>query len=85
MLFSSSLWATTLLATTSAASPSPQRRQTAPIPVTGLAGQSIQPRLEIRELQQQQPDQWNVYILGLTRMQQVDQSDFLSYFELAGA
>ncbi|QDS78173.1 hypothetical protein FKW77_005300 [Venturia effusa] len=83
MLFSSSLWATALLATTSAAL-RPQRRQTAPIAVTGLAGQSIQPRLEMRELQQLQPDQWNVYILGLSRMQQVDQSDFLSYFQLAG-
>ncbi|KAE9962907.1 hypothetical protein BLS_009904 [Venturia inaequalis] len=84
MLFSSSICITALLATTSAASSAPQRRQIAPIAVTGLAGQSIQPRLEIRELEQQQPDQWNVYILALTRMQQVDQSDFLSYFQLAG-
>jgi hypothetical protein len=52
--------------------------------VTGLAGQSIQPRLELRELQQQNPDMWNIYLLGMTRMQQVDQSDFLSHFQLAG-
>ncbi|TID22241.1 Di-copper centre-containing protein [Venturia nashicola] len=84
MLFSSSLWATVLLVTTSVASTSPQRRQTAPVAVTGFAGESIQPRLEIRELQQQQPDQWNVYILALIRMQQVDQSDVLSWFSIAG-
>jgi hypothetical protein len=93
MLFSSSLrlsslWATVLLVTWSGASPvdqnTPHRRQNAaPIAVTGLAGQSIQPRLELRELQQN-PDMWNMYLLGLTRMQQVDQSDFLSHFQLAG-
>jgi tyrosinase len=93
MLFSSSLrlaslWTATLL-TGSWASPvnqnAPQRRQNAaPIAVTGLAGQSIQPRLEIRELQQN-ADMWNVYLLGLTRLQQVDQNDFLSHFQLAGS
>ena len=85
----SSIWAAALLLTGSGASPvnqnTPQRRQNAaPIAVTGLAGQTIQPRLELRELQQQQPDQWNIYLLGMTRMQQVDQSDFLSHFQLAG-
>jgi hypothetical protein len=94
MLFSSSLrlsslWTATVLITSSGASPvdqnTPQRRQNAaPIAVTGLAGQTVQPRLELRELQQQQPDAWNIYLLGMTRMQQVDQSDFLSHFQLAG-
>jgi hypothetical protein len=85
----SSLWAAVLLVTGSGASPvnqnTPHRRQNAaPIAVTGLAGQSIQRRLELRELQQQNPDMWNIYLLGMTRMQQADQSDFLSHFQLAG-
>jgi tyrosinase len=93
MLFSfslrlSGLCAATLLLTGTGASPvnqnTPHKRQNAaPIAVTGLAGQPIQPRLELRELQQN-ADMWNIYLLGMTRMQQVDQGDFLSYFQLSG-
>ncbi|KAK4997599.1 hypothetical protein LTR66_003012 [Elasticomyces elasticus] len=51
--------------------------------ITGVAGLGIQPRLEIRQLQQN-ADQWNLYLLGLQRMQQLDQSDKLSYYQIAG-
>jgi hypothetical protein len=41
------------------------------------------PRLEIRELEQDE-DQWNVFLLGLHRFQNVDQDDELSYYKIAG-
>ncbi|OCK82998.1 Di-copper centre-containing protein [Lepidopterella palustris CBS 459.81] len=41
------------------------------------------PRLEIRQLEQN-ADQWNVYLLGLNRFQQMTQSDKLSYYQIAG-
>jgi tyrosinase len=44
---------------------------------------SIPTRKEIRELQQD-ADQWNLYLLGLERFQGVDQSQLLSYYQIAG-
>ncbi|GAB7366278.1 hypothetical protein MBLNU230_g7835t1 [Neophaeotheca triangularis] len=51
--------------------------------ITGVQTFGIQPRLEIRELQNN-ADQWNLYMLGLTRMMAVDQDDKLSYYQIAG-
>ena len=85
-----SLLASSLLVTNSYASPitnirkeTLQKRQDAPFAVTGVQGSGVQPRLEIRDLQQN-ADQWNIYLLGLQRMQAVDQSDYLSWFQIAG-
>ncbi|KAF2198311.1 Di-copper centre-containing protein [Delitschia confertaspora ATCC 74209] len=44
---------------------------------------SVYPRREIRELETD-PDQWNVFLLGLRRFQRMDQSDMLSYYQIAG-
>jgi len=41
------------------------------------------PRLEIRELEKDK-DQWNVFMLGIRRFQNIDQNDKLSYFKVAG-
>jgi len=55
-----------------------------PFRVTGVRdGGPPQPRLEIRQLQQE-PDQWNLYLLALDRMQKADQSNELSYYQIAG-
>jgi len=51
--------------------------------VTGITGLGVQPRLEIRELQQNE-DQWNLYLLGLARFQAVNESEKLSYYQIAG-
>jgi len=40
-------------------------------------------RHEIRELEKNK-DQWTLYILGLSMMQFVDQSEPLSYYQIAG-
>lgn len=51
--------------------------------VKGQGGSGTHPRLEIRELERK-PDQFNVYLLGLQRFQQMDQNERLSYFRVAG-
>ena len=51
--------------------------------LTGLGDGAVHPRLEIRQLQQD-ADQWNIFLLALQRFQQTDQSDRLSYYQVAG-
>ncbi|KAF2203556.1 Di-copper centre-containing protein [Delitschia confertaspora ATCC 74209] len=41
-------------------------------------------RREIRDLQQNYPDTWNLYLLGLQSFQMVDQKDPLSFYQIAG-
>jgi tyrosinase len=41
-------------------------------------------RLEVRDLQQNYPDQWNLYLLGLQAFYQVDETSDLSYYGIAG-
>jgi hypothetical protein len=41
-------------------------------------------RREIRSLQKDFPDQWNLYLLGLKDFQEVDENDPLSYYQIAG-
>ena len=53
--------------------------QTGPSPADG----SVPLRLEIHELQKN-ADLWNLYLLGLDRLQSVDQSRLLSYYQLSG-
>ncbi|OCK73056.1 Di-copper centre-containing protein [Lepidopterella palustris CBS 459.81] len=57
-------------------------KKRATIAVTGITG-SVYPRLEIRTLANN-ADQWNLYLLGMQRFQAVDQSDPLSYYQIAG-
>ncbi|KAF1973382.1 Di-copper centre-containing protein [Bimuria novae-zelandiae CBS 107.79] len=52
--------------------------------VAGLGGTAIHPRLEIRDLERNYPDRWNIFLLGLQRFQSVSQYDKLSYFQIAG-
>jgi tyrosinase len=51
--------------------------------VRGLGIDSIHPRLEIRELGRNK-DQFNVYLLGLQRLQNIAQNDKFSYYQIAG-
>jgi hypothetical protein len=55
-------------------------------PVLGvrrLGIDAIYPRLEIRELERNK-DQFNVYMLGLQRLQNIPQEDEFSYYQIAG-
>ena len=50
----------------------------------GAVGDGIvHPRLEVRKLEQN-ADQWNVFLLGLRRFMDVNQSDPLSYYQISG-
>ncbi|KAK3674598.1 hypothetical protein LTR78_005684 [Recurvomyces mirabilis] len=51
--------------------------------VTGIQQFGIQPRLEIRQLEKN-VDQFNIYLLGLVKFQATNQSDELSYYDIAG-
>lgn len=61
------------------------RRQadSTPFPIRGVDTVGVYPRLEVRQLEQN-PDQWNLYMLGLTAMQSVNQTDELSWYQIAG-
>lgn len=52
--------------------------------VVGVQTGEIHPRLEIRMLERDHPDQWNLFLLALSHFQAMDQNDKLSYFQLAG-
>ncbi|KEQ58869.1 Di-copper centre-containing protein [Aureobasidium melanogenum CBS 110374] len=60
------------------------RQSPGKIPVTGVTGNGIQVRMELRTMQQQYPDMFNVFLLGLRSFMQMDQSDPLSYYQIAG-
>jgi hypothetical protein len=66
-----------------ARSHNPVKRQSPPLVVTGAQDGSIQPRLEIRDLQAN-ADQLNIFLLGLQDLKNVDQADLTSYFQVAG-
>jgi len=63
-------------------------RQMASFGITGVqSGRggdgSVPLRLEIRQLQQN-ADQWNLYLLALDRLQNVNQSELLSWYQISG-
>lgn len=51
--------------------------------VTGITGTSPQPRLEIRQLENN-ADQWNIYLLGMARFMRTNESEKLSYYQVSG-
>ena len=54
-----------------------------PFAITGVKDEtgSVHPRLDIRSLQKNK-DLWNLYLLGLVRMQAVPQDDKLSWYQI---
>jgi hypothetical protein len=54
------------------------------IPTTGVTGNGVQTRMELRVMQSQYPDMYNVFLLGLRSFMQMSQSDPLSYYQIAG-
>ena len=61
------------------------KRDNAYFSVLGVKGliDGTHPRLEIRELEKKE-DQWNLFLLGLWRFQNMNQKDKLSYYQIAG-
>lgn len=83
MKFSTALTGVLAAAVSVDAAPHLQKRA-GTIVVTGVPNNGIQPRLELRQMQQQQPDMFNLYLLGLRHLMQVSQSDYLSWYQIAG-
>ena len=59
-------------------------RQTSFTPVTGVQTGGVQPRLEVRIMHSNYPNQWNLFLLAMQRLQNQAQTDPLSYYGLAG-
>lgn len=61
------------------------KRDSAHFSVLGVKGlvDGTHPRLEIRDLEKKE-DQWNLFLLGLWRFQNMNQKDKLSYYQIAG-
>ncbi|KAJ0302498.1 hypothetical protein COL516b_007033 [Colletotrichum fioriniae] len=49
----------------------------------GFEGGEPSMRLELRDMVENHPDQWNLFLLGLERFQKVDEKEPLSYFQIA--
>ena len=60
-----------------------QRRQDQTVATTGITTFGVQPRLEIRQLEEN-PDQWNLFLLGMRKFQQTNQTNMTSYYSIAG-
>ncbi|SLM36604.1 Uncharacterised domain, di-copper centre [Lasallia pustulata] len=54
------------------------------IPVASGPGGPVPIRREIRDLEENFPDQWNLYLLGLDAFMHVDENEPLSYYQVAG-
>ncbi|KAF2194899.1 Di-copper centre-containing protein [Zopfia rhizophila CBS 207.26] len=54
------------------------------VPTTPGPNGSVPLRREIRDLQANYRDQWNLYLLGLADLQKKPPTDLLSYYQLAG-
>ncbi|EMC97480.1 hypothetical protein BAUCODRAFT_68232 [Baudoinia panamericana UAMH 10762] len=61
-----------------------QKRQSSIIVTTGANGTSVQPRLEIRQMMANAPNQWTLFILAMQAFQARSQSDAGSYYQIAG-
>ena len=53
------------------------------VSVVGVQGTGIHPRMEIRQLEKDKVT-WNLFVQAMARFQAMDQSDKLSYFQVAG-
>lgn len=51
--------------------------------VTGVQDSAVHPRIEIRDLEKN-ADQWNLFLLAMQDFKSIDQSEMLSYYQVAG-
>lgn len=54
------------------------------VAVTGVNQNAVHPRLELRQMLWNKPNQWTLFVLGLQRFQQMSQNDRMSYYQIAG-
>jgi len=80
--FSGNGWGLGMIGQNTKQTATPKRATT--IATTGVTGNGVQVRMELRTMQQQFPDMFNLYLLGLQEFKNVAQNDPLSYYEIAG-
>ena len=51
--------------------------------VVGVQGTGVHPRQELRELQKDR-ELWNIFLQAFSRFQAMDQSEKISYYQVAG-
>ncbi|KAK5105825.1 hypothetical protein LTR62_002105 [Meristemomyces frigidus] len=61
-----------------------QSRRQSNVVTTGLAGSGTYPRLEVREMFFNKPNQWTLLILAMQQFQAQSQTDATSYYQIAG-
>ncbi len=61
-----------------------EKRQTTIIPVTGPAGSAVYPRLEIRQMQTEKPNQLTLLLLALQKWEAQPQTTVTSYYQISG-
>jgi len=79
-LSSALLSATAMYSATAA----PLEERDSTISVTGVPNNGVQTRMELRTMQREHPDMFNVYLLGLQDFMKVDQTDPMSFYQIAG-
>lgn len=52
--------------------------------VTGVPGNAVYPRLEVRQMLFNKPNQWTLFVLALQKFQKMSQSDKMSWYQIAG-
>jgi len=60
-----------------------EERQSGFTAVTGISG-NVYPRLEVRQMLWNKPNQWTLLLLGMQQFQQMSQDNKLSYYQIAG-
>lgn len=60
-----------------------ERQSGGSLAITGVPG-ATHPRLEVRQMLFDKPNQWTLLIMGLQRFQQMSQSDRAGYYQIAG-
>jgi len=79
-----SLVASTTLVSLVSATPSiAHSKRASSVAITGVAGET-QPRLEIRQLASEQPEQWSLFILALQQWKAGDKSSTTGYYQVSG-
>lgn len=60
-----------------------KRQSGSQLPVTGVSG-AVAPRMEIRQLQSQAPNQYTLFVLALDQFEKQAQSGIGSYYQISG-
>jgi len=61
-----------------------EKRQSSFYAITGQSKSPLRARLEIRDLQRNKPNQWQLFLIALQRFHDLPQSDKLSYYQISG-